>query len=388
MPNVTQHKLILYLLLLIVILILYGSFYPFRFELERFSHLRIGLMFEHAQLRRSNYADIIGNLLFYIPLGMVLIHAFPKDWPPFIRVLMTIFLGASLSFSIEYLQQMTINRVSSFLDVMLNSTSTAIGAFLGLVFQIDAKHIPKILKKNSTYALPLLLIGLWFTIHTIPFIPDIGIYKLTHRIKDLLKMEYTLNEVAAWFAGYLIVFLALREIIREDLFWWAFMLLGAFSLVAPLVILNQHLSFDECLGLMGALILMVCTIKIPLSTLAKPAFHLLWILILIAALGPFTFTENAQTFHWIPFTGFLETGSEQGSISFARKLFIYTGTLWLAVLGGIKLKNGVIILLYVTILSECLQRYLPTRTSEITEPLMVLISALVVLAVYRNVQNP
>jgi glycopeptide antibiotics resistance protein len=379
MNNPSQRTMILYLLLVTIVLILYGSFYPFRFELENFQHLRASLMFERTQIQRSGYADMLGNLLFYIPLGMVLINALPKEWNSSLRMLMTILLGALLSFTVEYLQQLTFNRVSSALDLALNTISTMIGACIGRIFQIDEIHVPQIVKPNSPHAIPVFLIGLWFAFHAIPFIPNIGIYKLTHRILELSEMQYTLNGVAFWVAGYLIVFLALRALIRENLFWWALIILTSTSLIARLIFLNQHLSVDECLGLIGAFILIVCTIKIPLALLAKPAFHLIWILLLIAALGPFTFTDNAQSFHWIPFAGFLEAGSEHGYVSFILKLYIYTGTFWLAVLGGMRLKNAVIILLYVTTLSEYLQRYLPGRTPEITELLMVLISALVVL---------
>ncbi|HWC72385.1 MAG TPA: VanZ family protein [Gemmatimonadales bacterium] len=73
----------------------------------------------------SAIADLIANLLLFIPLGACLVLAG-------VRPLRAILLGAALSFSVEFSQQWIPGRDPSVGDVIANTTSTAIGVALVL----------------------------------------------------------------------------------------------------------------------------------------------------------------------------------------------------------------------------------------------------------------
>src|SRR5947207_11513956 len=69
-------------------------------------------------------AELIQNLILFIPLGIGLALALPR------RPVAAVFLGALLSFGIEFAQQYIPGRDPSVGDVVANTISTALGVLL------------------------------------------------------------------------------------------------------------------------------------------------------------------------------------------------------------------------------------------------------------------
>ncbi|MGB8327668.1 MAG: VanZ family protein [Steroidobacteraceae bacterium] len=358
-------------------LIAYGSFYPFHFELQRLVDARLSVLFYLPQMRRLNYSDIVGNLLLYIPLGFTAVHALPDRYGRWRRAVLALLLGALLSVLVEFLQQATTNRTASILDVALNVVSTIAGIALGLSLRLDTTGWPHLLRRRRPHAMPLLLVGLWIAAHTIPFVPTLS--RLLQRFEPVRTLQFSPGETATWVAGYLIVSLALRSLVRRHVFWRAWVALVAGSLAARLFFLNQRLELDECLGLALAFVPIAVTRSIRYTVVMRPAFYLVWALLLVAGLQPYELAPHVQPFQWLPFSGFFEANGEGGYIESTRKLFLYTGALWLAAADAARLRNAVLILLAVTAVTEWTQRFMPGRTPTITDWVLVLVGALIVL---------
>ncbi|MGH1362790.1 MAG: VanZ family protein [Calditrichia bacterium] len=92
--------------------------------------------------------DIIGNVIFFVPLGFLLSGMLSKSSRlPFLRRLLycTAF-GFGLSFTVEFVQMWSPVRYSSILDLMTNTAGTAIGVFAYWLYsQVLKQHAKRII---------------------------------------------------------------------------------------------------------------------------------------------------------------------------------------------------------------------------------------------------
>jgi VanZ family protein len=77
-------------------------------------------------------AEIIINLIGYMPLGLVVVPALPKHWTWKRKIVVTVLFGTLLSFCMETTQNFLPKRVSSNVDLGANSFGTLLGALIGI----------------------------------------------------------------------------------------------------------------------------------------------------------------------------------------------------------------------------------------------------------------
>lgn len=119
------------LALLFAGLIVYASLYPFvGWRIPGVSSLAfMGLPWP----RRWTWFDLLANLFGYMPLGALIFGALVRTGnPPNPSLGAAFVLGTLLSFTMEFLQNYLPTRVSSNVDLGLNSLGTLLGALLGL----------------------------------------------------------------------------------------------------------------------------------------------------------------------------------------------------------------------------------------------------------------
>lgn len=130
----------LQLLLLYAVFIIYATIIPFAFDTppESFVAKFEALLADPLQFKASRgfaLADIVSNVLLFIPLGMLLgfarLQSAPKTSRAFIVLLATC---ASLLMSglVEFMQFFSERRVVSFIDCLMNGLGATIGAVLAL----------------------------------------------------------------------------------------------------------------------------------------------------------------------------------------------------------------------------------------------------------------
>src|SRR5690606_30700506 len=117
------------ILLLIVSVILFGSWFPFRFEVPvDFSAWDLFVDWR-VQSRRG---DVLANLLLYAPLGFFWPRALGLRggvWP----IASAALAGAALSTSVEIVQLFIPGRTTSAVDVVCNTAGAAFGAFASVL---------------------------------------------------------------------------------------------------------------------------------------------------------------------------------------------------------------------------------------------------------------
>ncbi|NIP92495.1 MAG: hypothetical protein GWO24_03100 [Akkermansiaceae bacterium] len=87
--------------------------------------------------------DVVVNLLGFVPFGLLLAALLGRITTTGRAFTLSVVIGMALSFGIEFLQSWIPTRSSSLVDLVLNTTGTALGALLLLVFTwLAAKGVP------------------------------------------------------------------------------------------------------------------------------------------------------------------------------------------------------------------------------------------------------
>jgi hypothetical protein len=97
--------------------------------------------------------------------------------------------------------------------------------------------------------------------------------------------------------------------------------------------------------------------------------------IVLQALEPFTFRTPGRPFGLIPFRSFIEAPTEAGVRTFLEKVFTYGTLVWLIARTGLKTWMAAILGGGLVLGLRMLQVYLPGRSAEVTDAVMVLLIA-------------
>jgi glycopeptide antibiotics resistance protein len=190
-----------FLLVSYVLFIVYSTAVPFNFVLSgkifsrRFSQIDwIPFYGKHQLIAR---ADVVANIIFFVPLGILLglqkilsnyrNYTF-KEW------FVILGLGFSISSTVEFLQLFTIDRHTSFTDILTNSTGTLLGAgmilLLYLKFHLQIKAVLQRLffekPEMSIAAVLFIFIALSYSL---PFTYQLNIASILENFRQLTSQR-------------------------------------------------------------------------------------------------------------------------------------------------------------------------------------------------------
>jgi VanZ family protein len=352
-----------------VLFIIYGSLYPFRFVMRPGSPLEALLSTYHRGTTRS---DIVSNLILYFPLGFFLAQSFsrgPRPW----HSLPVAAVAACLSFTIELLQVYDQSRISSLTDVYANT----MGAFLGAVAAtIFGRHVRTLLDGPGTHNyFVVLLLGCWLAYRLFPYVPTLNVSEYRAALRPLIRVpRLSLLALYRHLASALAVAVLLEALVG----------VARSRLLAPGVLLTvlsvrvgiitATLSPAEVLGNLAASVLWAGLLWRLQSRTAIVA-ALFSCMIAVEALEPFRFLTHPRPFSWIPFGGFLRGSLSVDILAFLEKVFYYGSLPWLLHRSGLRLFIAAAAAATFVMLLRFCQCYLPGRSAEITDALMVALLA-------------
>ena len=168
--------------------ILYGSCMPWVFSgnlqdaTQRFHR---AFTFVPIGPVHPGYADILSNILLYIPLGFLLTTRLRYDrfTAPREAVAYTLLAGATLSLLVETLQLFEPTRVSGVHDLLTNTTGTAIGAFIAKDHGRRWWILARRMIRRSVTALPCLVAAAlagayWCADQLFPYWPTFNLHQM------------------------------------------------------------------------------------------------------------------------------------------------------------------------------------------------------------------
>jgi VanZ family protein len=182
-------------------LIVYASLYPF--SGWRVPGVSIWAFLSLPFPRWWTAFDLVANLLGYMPLGALVFGALVRSgWPTARAVAAAIAFGMGLSFAMETLQNYLPMRVSSNVDLVLNSAGTIVGALFGALVHIQGGMQRWQITRDRWFiarsAGGLALLVLWPFGLLFPEPVPFGSGQIWPRLRDVLGSWLDETAVAQW----------------------------------------------------------------------------------------------------------------------------------------------------------------------------------------------
>jgi VanZ family protein len=364
----TPSRKLFGLLGFVVLLIVYGSLYPWEFEpLRAADPLTILLHSWDFELNRFILRDIAVNVALYLPLGFVAYLAFRRTRRRVTPILLAAFLGCALSCAVEMAQAFEPDRHTSLVDVATNT----LGAIAGAVGAMLAERSfgPFGLRGRSRRprdASAVALLGSLAGSLLFPLFPISGRTALRIKIAAILHgpvLDPVLffSALSSWYAAGLMM--------RAAGFGKSRISIGL--AIAPLAIQLFVIHHEPWIAIvLGAVAGALLASTLPQAT---PAAVLVILMIVVRGLQPFHLARSAQPFTWIPFGGFLAMDWATGVAVIFQKIFYYGVAIWLLRSAGLRLRIATTAVALVLACVEGVQIFIPTHTAEITDPLLALL---------------
>jgi VanZ family protein len=361
----------------VVAVILYGSLFPFHFHES--PHPFRTLM-ESVQ-EHATRIDIVTNVLLYIPLGLFAAQCIRRP-SPVLRVGLITLFGAMLSCGIELAQSYDAGRITNLSDVYSNTAGTLLGALLGMQFPklLDVPFLGRIERRPFVILLLVSWLGYWL----FPYVPRLAPTEYLDVLRPiLLTSRLSPRELYEQLLVWLAVALLLQALVGVTRSRIAFGWVVFLSLFARGWIVGAVLSPEQVVSGILAVLLWA-------AFLWRWRARAGWIALLFAihvtleALRPFQFSPHAHRFSLVPFRSFLEASRASGIYSFFNKTFTYGVLIWSMVRAGWPLTSATTRAAGLVFILRIIQIYLPGRSAEITDTIMVLALAGLMKLVAEN----
>nr|WP_067297812.1 right-handed parallel beta-helix repeat-containing protein [Marinobacterium profundum] len=349
---------------LTALLITYGSLYPFNFtltSLQQPDHTIISL-------RIPGIGDLLGNLLLFAPLGALSYAratAQSMTSEPATLPLSFIVQAGLFPLVLQLLQLLLPERDPSFMDVILN----LLGCTLGWYCARYLRFVPHF-HSLALAALPIGIGALYFLSELSPFVPTIDLQSIKNSLKPLFNEPFAFGQLLAKSALWVV---AVRLLFwqRTNLRQRGLLIIWAFILVAKLLIYKNSLELgDLSAPLLAWLVLRFLDVDSPKGLRLQLA--LLAGTIGFSSLG--SFAPETGPFSLIPFSGLLQGQMHTNVASLLAKLYVFSALIWIAIEAGLKAQRAAILLSTAVLLLEILQIWIPSKTAEIGDPLLVWIA--------------
>ena len=324
----------------------YVSLYPFRYEP---GPTHVWSAFVQSVRFAPDRFDVLSNILLYLPVGFFLAAAL-EGIPVWLRVISSAVFGAALSMAIELTQVYDASRASSVWDFLANAD----GALLGAVAGASGAAF-------SASTFPAVMILCW-----------LGYRGVIHWAPPLVVPP----PVKAFeiFAAWLAIGLLLEQIfpVRSSRVVLA-------ALITCVVWMRHHFTgiiWDQQEILGGALALALwCALSCAWKRRTLFVAVVFVVFIALEAFSPFRFAASPRAFGLLPFRSMIHASRESLVASTFSKVFMYGTLVWLWVRAGWPLRKVTLASALLVLALRLAQVYIPGRTAEITDAILVLLLA-------------
>jgi VanZ family protein len=356
---------------LLLVLIVYGSLYPLTWNFAQPQDFifrgSLGLV------------DVLENVVLFLPLGALLAwryHGSAGQWQGrgFVRwFAIALFVASILQWLQKYLP-----RTPALSDIAFNMVGFVAGWWAGMLSQRSLHQLAqRHLSLEGADRFALAMIGLWLTAELFPFIPTFDVSSVVDNVKSLWQQD-------PWQPRRMLLHIGMTAIGLEALAC----LVGSVAqerLARPLAgiavlgvlagkffIVNQAPGLPVVFGIVGGAAVWRGIERIAL----RPR---LWGVLLIAtasyllhAIWPLHWSDAPSAMGWLPFASSLSGSIEAVVTSVAFECLCFGAIIWSATRNGASLGGMTACTAILAFACEWAQRYLPTRTSEITSVLLAL----------------
>jgi VanZ family protein len=323
-------------------IILLVSLYPFRF---RAPSAPLQILWKSVGYAMDP-TDFGANVLLYLPIGFFATLSLPGR-SRLVRIALPWLLGTVLSVVIELVQTFDGARAPNLWDCYSNSAGTFLGALAACTASLAA-------------VFPSILVMCWA-----------GFRLISTHFFPAMSSEPRPVQGAQFVFAWLSIALLLESLTTPKRSRSLLALLFA-SVLAFEIWLGPEFPLAEIAG--GFIALLVWSAFLWRVSWRATAIAVLFALyISIDALRPFHFLVTPHRFGWMPFLSFIQSPRESLVSTTFMKVFMYGTLVWTAHRAGWTLVRATLVSTALVFAQRLFQVYLPGRTAEITDPLMVLL---------------
>jgi hypothetical protein len=353
-------------LLVIAVLIAYGSLYPGDFSPSRGGDA-VGKFLTDWRWFTS-LTDLLGNVALFFPLGVAAMFLLSRKSNIATRSIGALFLAFVFSFALQLAQVWLPSRSAALADVMWNMAGMMLG--MSSAYMTEKHALGNARLRRPAAAIPLLILMLWVTAELLPLVPSLDLQKFRDALKPLfLEFRFSFPQAIMHAAGAMTAGSALVMFARKPLLPLAGLLI--LVLAGKLAIVNLVLDASLIGGLAAGYTGYLIALRLDSSRIFRPAFWALfgaWTLVSVTPFSP----SPSGSFNLLPFATMLHGSLEVAARGLVLSLFIYTALLWLAQRTGTGIRKATAGLLAWSCLIELAQMMLG-RTADVTEPLLLLL---------------
>ncbi|SEK30822.1 VanZ family protein [Nitrosovibrio tenuis] len=354
------------ILLVIALLIAYGSLYP-----GDFSSSGKGAVTNFLTDWRwfTSLGDVLGNIALFIPLGLASIFFASARPNASARIVWPLFLAFVYSFALQLAQVWLPSRSAALADVAWNMAGMTFG--MAVAHLIEKRRVDTRRPFDSMLIIPQLILILWLINELFPLVPSLDLQKFRDALKPFFLgfnfsfPEAFMHAAAAVAAGSAFIALGRRPA------WWLGGLL-ILILAGKLAILNLVLDASVVIGLAAGYAGCLAALRLGGTKIFHAAFWSLLAAWTIISITPFVPARDG-ILNAIPFATMLRGSLEGATQQLTQSLFIYTALLWLAQMTGIGIRKATAGLIIWSCLIELVQMGFLGRTADVTEPILVLL---------------
>ena len=372
------------LFFLVACLIIYGGLYPFEFSQAGVDQAAVAA-FLSSWNARSGWGDILGNIVLFIPFGLLGQLTLPPRRNRLTRFLLLTLLSFIIATGLQVLQIYLPTRVPALTDVIWNMVGMVIGALLAFSPRIQAVVAGQ--RLAAAKVVPVLLLGSWIGSLLIPILPSIDMQVFKDSLKPLIlrpvfDFDAFIRDFPAWLAAACLGAFVVGERGLPIKFAVAVLV----TLALKIMVVNNPLVVTDVAAGAAAIVAFAAVIRhLP----RREGVVAVMLLTAHAYLGlsPFEARMDAPAFYWMPFGRFLAGSMLINATALTYKVFFYGSLVWLLLRNG----QGYVLAAGITIVAagavEIGQLYIGHGTPDITDPILALM-ATAALAALTPKQTP
>jgi glycopeptide antibiotics resistance protein len=360
-----------------VLVLLSASLYPFNFSPQLWHSHFAALEFDRSLLGHSTRADLISNLLAYLPFGL-LVALLLEKLPAWLRLALATLGGAGLSLTVETLQLGIAMRFASATDFLANSAAATAGAVAALVYvRAPRRGVGARLRPLRDGPVVPLLLAVWIAAQAAPFIPRLRPSRIIAVLANFPHWGLLDGTLLRSVASLVVLSALIRALFKPELLWGAFVLAVLASWLAGILFLQHSLSASDCLAFLLVLPLVAWVRNQDQNTAHRALFWMVAGLLLVGALLPWDFTSVMQPVQLVLFS------DANGYANIPARIFLLIGALWLGSGSQLGLWRATVVMLAVTLFTELAQTFSSIREPDPTDLLLLLFGVLLLYAARR-----
>jgi VanZ family protein len=297
--------------LLYALLIVYGSLFPLSgWTPSADPWIWLANMPDGSRLSR---ADLIVNVLAYVPLGLGLAMVLRRGFGSALAVLASTLIGFALSLGVEFAQAYLPARVSSVSDLVTNTAGTLVGSLIAPLLGTQSQTGRALVRWRTRWFEPgraadvrLMCFVLWALAQLSPLVPSFDLGNLRQGVSPVARVlsgasPFNASQCLEYLFGAAALAMLMRPIVLPTRPRGAAVsaaLAGVMLMKIPII--GRQLSLEMLAGLSGGLALSVALARLRPTAATAAGMALLIGNIVVEALAPGP-VATLSAFSWVPF---------------------------------------------------------------------------------------